>query len=99
MAINVEETPEEYREIIQYLDGMRFPVGATKIMRTRIAHQSQNYSMISNQLYFQRRDGVLRRTIKKRDTSCLLHEFCDGFYGGHFAKRITAEKILQACYY
>jgi len=47
MAINAEET-EEYWEIIQYLDGMRFPIGATKAIRTKIAHKSQNYSMISN---------------------------------------------------
>jgi hypothetical protein len=60
MSINVEETPEEYREIIQYLDGMRFPDGATKAKRTRIAHKSRNYSMIGNQFYFQGRDGVLR---------------------------------------
>jgi len=30
MAINAEETPKEYQEIIQYLDGMRFPIGAIK---------------------------------------------------------------------
>jgi hypothetical protein len=30
IAINVEEAPEEYQGIIQYLDGMRFPVRATK---------------------------------------------------------------------
>jgi hypothetical protein len=99
VSINVEEAPEEYREIIQYLDGMRFPVGATKAIRTRIAHKSQNYSMIGNQLYFQGRDGVLRQAIGKRDTSHLLYEFHDGFCGGHFAGRITAEKILQAGYY
>jgi hypothetical protein len=99
MSINAEEAPEEYREIIQYLDGMRFPDGATKAVRTRIAHKSRNYSMIGNQLYFQGRDGVLRRTIGKRDTSRLLYEFHDGFCGGHFAGRITAEKILQAGYY
>jgi hypothetical protein len=52
MSINAEEAPEEYREIIQYLDGMRFPDGATKAIRTRIAHKSRNYSMIGNQLYF-----------------------------------------------
>ncbi len=52
MSINAKEAPEEYWEIIQYLDGMRFPDGATKAVRTRIAHKSQNYSMISNQLYF-----------------------------------------------
>jgi len=34
MTINVEEAPEEYRKIIQYLDGMRFAIGATKVVRT-----------------------------------------------------------------
>jgi len=48
MSINVEEAPEEYREIIQYLNGMRFLDGATKALRTRIAHKSRNYSMIGN---------------------------------------------------
>jgi len=48
MSINAEEAPEEYREIIQYLDGMKFPDGATKALRTIIAHKSRNYSMIRN---------------------------------------------------
>ncbi len=52
MSINVEEALEEYWKIIQYLDGMRFPDGATKVVRIIIAHKSQNYSMIGNQLYF-----------------------------------------------
>jgi hypothetical protein len=78
---------------------MRFPNGATKAVRTRIAHKSRNYSMIGDQFYFQGRDRVLRRTIGKRDTSRLLYEFHDGFCGGHFAGQITTEKILQAGYY
>jgi hypothetical protein len=81
--------PEEYREIIQYLDGMKFPVGVTKAVWTQIAHKNQNYSMIGNQLYFQGRNDVLRRAIGKCDTSRLLYEFHDGFYGGHFVRRIT----------
>jgi hypothetical protein len=32
MTINANEMPEEYQEIIQYLDGMRFPLGATKVI-------------------------------------------------------------------
>jgi hypothetical protein len=59
MTINANEAFEEYQKIIQYLDGMKFPIGATKAVRTRIVHKSWNYSMISNQLYFQGRDGVL----------------------------------------
>jgi hypothetical protein len=99
MSINAEEAPEEYREIILYLDGMRFPNGATKAGKTKITHKSRNYSMIGNQLSFQGRDGVLRQTIGKRDTSHLLYEFHDGFCGGHFVGRITTEKILQVGYY
>jgi len=30
MTINVEGVLEEYREIIQYLDSMKFPIGTTK---------------------------------------------------------------------
>ncbi len=99
MSINVEEALEEYREIILYLHGMRFPDGATKAVQIRIAHKSRNCSMIGNQLYFKGRDGVLRRTIGKRDTSHLLYEFHDGFCGGHFAGRITTKNILQVGYY
>jgi hypothetical protein len=73
---------------------MKFLVGATKVVQTRIAHKSQNYSIIGDKVYFQRRNGVLRRTIWKNDTSRLLYEFHDGFYGGHFVSRIVVEKIL-----
>jgi hypothetical protein len=34
MTINAKETPKEYQEIIPYLDDIRFPVKATKAMRT-----------------------------------------------------------------
>jgi hypothetical protein len=99
MTINADEALEEYWEIIQYLDGMKFQVGATKAVWTRIVHKNRNYLMIGNQLYFQGGDGVLRWTIGKRDTSRLLYEFHDGFYGGHFVRWITTKKILHACYY
>jgi len=36
MSTNAEEAPEEFREIIQYLNGMRFPDGATKAIRKRL---------------------------------------------------------------
>jgi hypothetical protein len=48
MAINAEEALDKYQEIIQYLDGMRFPVGTTNVVRTKIAHKSRNYSTIGN---------------------------------------------------
>jgi hypothetical protein len=59
MSINVKETPKEYRDIIQYLDGMKFSDGARKAVRIIIAHKNKDYLMISSQLYFQGRDDVL----------------------------------------
>jgi hypothetical protein len=59
MTINIEEVFKEYQEIIQYLDGMMFPIGATKAVQTRITHNSRNYLIIGDQLYFQGRNGVL----------------------------------------
>jgi hypothetical protein len=40
--------PEEYQEIVQYLDGMRFLIGATKVVRTWIMYKSRNHSLISD---------------------------------------------------
>jgi hypothetical protein len=78
MTINANEALEEYREIIQYLDGMTFPIGATKMVLTRITHKSRNYSMIDNQLYFQGRDVFYDKPLE-RVTS---HFFCKNFMMG-----------------
>jgi len=99
MTINAERVPKEYQKNIQYLDGMKFLIIAINVVRTRIMHKSRNYSIIDDQLYFQGKDGVLRQTIGKGEISRLLYEFHDGFYGSHFASRITTKKILQTNYY
>ncbi len=41
----------------------------------------------------------MQRTIGKDETSHLLYEFHDAFYGGHFVRQITTKMILQASYY
>jgi len=52
--------------------------------------------IIGDQFYFQGKDGVLQRAIRKGETSHLLYEFHDGFCEGHFPRQITTKKILQA---
>jgi len=99
MTINAKRVLKEYQKNIQYLNVMKFLIRAIKVVRTRIVHKSRNYSIIDDQLYFQEKDGVLRQTIGKGEISHLLYEFHDGFYGSHFANRITIEKILQTSYY
>jgi hypothetical protein len=60
------------------LDGMRFPIRATKVVRTWIAHKSRNYSMISYQLNFKGKDGVLLWPLEMLK----LHIFCMNFMVG-----------------
>jgi hypothetical protein len=64
---------------------MRFSVGATQAIQTRIALKSRNYSIMGDQRYFQHRNDVLRQTIGTNETSCLLYEFHERLCGGHFA--------------
>jgi len=65
MTINAKKIVEEYRKIIQYLNGMRFPIGAIKAVRTQIIQKSQNYLIIGDQLYFQIRDGVCDEPLER----------------------------------
>jgi hypothetical protein len=90
MAINAEEAPEEYQEIIQYLYSMRFPVGATKAVRTRIVHKSRNYSMIGNPLYFQ--GGMVFYDEPLENVT--PHIFCMNFMMG-FVQAILRDESLQ----
>ena len=99
MSIDIDNEPAEYKDVIRYLEGMNFPEGATKQIRTRIAHKSRSYTLIGQLLYLCGRDGVLRRAVGKSDVPNLLREFHEDFCGGHFAGRVTVGKILAAGYY
>jgi len=46
MTINVKNVAKEYWKTIQYLAGMKFPIGTTKVMQTRNVHKSQNNLII-----------------------------------------------------
>ena len=75
---------------------MNFLDDATKQIRTIIDHKNRSYTLISQLLYFCRRDGILRCAVEKMIISKLLREFYEDFYGGHFAERVTTEKTLAA---
>jgi hypothetical protein len=44
MSVDIEDEPEEYKDIIRYLKSMNFSEGATKQIRTIIAHKNQSYT-------------------------------------------------------
>jgi hypothetical protein len=78
---------------------MNFPDGATKQIRTRIAHYSRSYTLIGQLFYLCGRNGIFRCAVGKTVVPKLLREFHEGFCGEHFTGRVIVKKILAARYY
>ena len=96
MSIDIDNKPAEYKDIIRYLEGMNFPEGATKQIRTRIAHKSRSYTLIGQLLYFCGRDGVLCHAVGKTDVPNLLRKFHEGFCGTCYSGENSYGGILLA---
>ena len=95
ISVDIEDKLKEYKDIIRYVKGMNFPEGATKQIKTRIAHKSRYDTLIGQLLYFCGRDGILRRGVGKTFVPILLREFHERFCGEYFAGRVTVEKFLR----
>ena len=84
MSVDIEDEPENYKNIIRYLKGIDFSKGVSKQIKTRIAHKIRFNTLIGQLLYFYERDCILRRTVEKTVVPKLLRELHEDFYGGHF---------------
>jgi len=85
---------------------MRFLVGTTKAVQTKIEHKSRNYSMIGNPLYFQGGMVFYEEPLE----NVTSHIFCMNFMMGYveatlrdeslqnnFASRLLLTRPLQGC--
>jgi hypothetical protein len=95
MSVDIENKPEEYKDIIRYLQRINFLESATKQIRMRIAHKSQSYTLIGRLLYFCRRDGILRRAMEKTVVLKLLREFYEFFFRDSLWDELEWKKSLR----
>ena len=95
MSVDIKDGPEEYKDIIRYLKGMDFPKGATKQIRTKIAHKSRSYTLIVQLLYFCGRDGILRRTVGKIDLPNCYKSFMKVFVENILRNELQWRKSLR----
>ena len=75
-----------------------FPEGIEKAKKYNFVRRASRYKMIGDVLYMRGADLVLRRVPWKEELYRVLEENHEGACGGHFAFKITLQKILQEGY-
>eukprot|EP00253_Pinus_taeda_P014972 PITA_14972 len=67
--------------------------------KSKIVRKSAPFTWIGGNLFKLGPDHILRRCVREEEVFDILLTCHDGPYGGHFAAKRTAFKILQAGYY
>ena len=97
--LNVEIILTEYADVLLYLTTNTFPLDYNKKQKQQVIYKSRPYTIITQVLYKQGRDGVLRRCINPSEVSLILKGCHDDMFGGHFADLVIAQKALQSGYW
>eukprot|EP00253_Pinus_taeda_P019411 PITA_19411 len=86
-------------DIANYLVSAQFPRHLSSKEKSKIVRKSAPFTWIGGNLFKLGPNQVLRRCVREEEIFDILLTCHDGPYGGHFATKRTAFKILQAGYY
>eukprot|EP00253_Pinus_taeda_P005610 PITA_05610 len=88
-----------FADIANYLVSAQFPPHLSSKEKSRIMRKSASSTWIGGNLFKLGPDQILRRCVREEEVFDILLTCHDGPFGGHFAAKRTAFKILQAGYY
>jgi len=88
-----------FADIENYLVSAQFPPHLSSKEKSRIMRKSASFTWIGGNLFKLGPDQVLRRCKREEEFFDILLTYHYGPYGGHFAAKRIAFKILQASYY
>eukprot|EP00253_Pinus_taeda_P028512 PITA_28512 len=88
-----------FADIANYLVSTQFPPHLSSKEKSIIVRKSAPFTWIRGNLFKLGPDQILRRCVWEEEVFDILLTCHDGPYGGHFAAKRTAFKILQAGYY
>eukprot|EP00253_Pinus_taeda_P003471 PITA_03471 len=88
-----------FSNIANYLVSAQLPPHLSSKEKSRIMRKSAPFTWIRGNLFKLGPNQILRRCVREDEVFYILLTYHDGPYGGHFAAKRTAFKILQACYY
>ena len=96
---HIDIIPQEYAETIEYLQSNKFLSYYNELQKRLLAFKSMSYTIIANTFHKQVKDGVLRRHVTNSEIPLKLKKCHHNMIGGHFARYVTARKILQSKYW
>jgi len=86
-------------DIANYLASAQFPPHLSSKEKSKIMRKSAPFTWIGGNLFKLGLDQVSRRCVREEEVFDILLTCHDGPYGGHFAVKRTAFKIMQEGYY
>eukprot|EP00253_Pinus_taeda_P013985 PITA_13985 len=88
-----------FADIANYLVSAQFPPHLSSKEKSIIMRKSASFTWIGGNLFKLGPDYILRRCVMEEEVFDILLTCHDGPFGGHFAAKTNAFKILQAGYY
>jgi hypothetical protein len=88
-----------YRDILIYLQNLKWPTTVSHDECRRICHQAKNYLILDDTLYQRRVKCILHRCLTHEEAIIVLNDCHTGACGGHLFGLATNQKILRAGYF
>eukprot|EP00253_Pinus_taeda_P025005 PITA_25005 len=96
---SISVLPPWFADIANYLVSAQFPSHLSSKEKRKIVRKSAPFTWIRGNHFKLGVDQILRGCVREEEFFDILLTYHDGPYGGHFAAKRTAFKILQAGYY
>ena len=98
MVAKIEDPLYRGREylttVVDFLQTGQIPQRVSRNQKYNFLRKCKNYTMISDELYMRGADQVMRRVPWREEIYNILTSNHEGACGGHYAFRITLQKIL-----
>jgi hypothetical protein len=83
-----------YRDILVYLQNLKYPTTASRDEHRRIRHQAKNFQILEDTLCRRGVDFILHRCLTHEEAEIVLNDCQTRACGGHFFGLATTQKIL-----
>jgi hypothetical protein len=95
----IDVVPTWYNHIVEFLSTQQMPLVLSKNERRKIRVNNRHFALIFGRLYRRNADGILRQCVTYQEVPSILEAYRDSVCGGHFSRRLTAQKALRSGYF
>ena len=92
----IRKIDDHFTKIVQFLSTGMAPSEYTITQKKHLVVRIADFSLIAGKLYKMGPDEILRRCVMEAEQPLILAEAHEGITGGHYARRVIAQKVLRA---